>query len=174
MRNNAKRIRGEVAVTGEVRPIGWCRTVRYGSLGLTRSESMLATNFTFVVNLLHLSYARSRANNSLYSVHRSIEGCLQLIENTGLRVHRILCIAAVHQRHRGKMRFSLGSEISSRKPLCDGLSMNALDFGAHHSGDAQPPDPARADCVSGEAVHKLGIIPSFSCHRRDAALIVPE
>jgi hypothetical protein len=34
--------------------------------------------------------------------------------------------------------------------------MNALDFGAHHSGDAQPPDPARADCVSGEAVHKLG------------------
>ena len=35
--------------------------------------------------------------------------------------------------------------------------MNALDFGAHHSGDAQPPDPARADCVSGETVHKLGI-----------------
>jgi len=54
------------------------------------------------------------------------------------------------------MRFSLGSEISSRKPLCDGLSMNALDFGAHHSGDAQPPDQARADCVSGETEHKLG------------------
>ena len=96
--------------------------------------------------------------NSLYSVHRSIEGCLQLIENTGLRVHRILCIGSVHQRYRGKMRFSLGSEISSRKPLCDGLSINALDFGAHHSGDAQPPDQARADCVSGETEHKLGVI----------------
>jgi hypothetical protein len=51
-------------------------------------------------------------------------------------LHRILCIASVHPRYRGKMRFSLGSEISSRKPLCDGLSRNALDFGAHHSGDA--------------------------------------
>jgi hypothetical protein len=72
-------------------------------------------------------------------------------------LHRILCIASVHQRYRGKMRFSLGSEISSRKPLCDRLSMNALDFGARHFGDAQPPDQARADCVSGETVHKLGI-----------------
>ena len=69
----------------KVRPIGWCRTVRYGSLDLTRSESMLATNFTFVVNLLSPELCRSRAENSLYSVHCSIEGCLQLIENTRLR-----------------------------------------------------------------------------------------
>ena len=82
------------------------------------------------------------------SVHRSIEGCLQLIANTGLHVHRILCIASMHRCCREKMRFSLGSEISSRKPVCDGLSMNALDFGGNHSGDAQPPDQAPVDCVS--------------------------
>lgn len=73
---------------------------------------------------------------------------LQLIENTGLHAHRILCIASVHQRCRGKRRFSLGSEISSRKPLCDGLSMNSLDFGGNHSGGAQPPDQAPVDCIS--------------------------
>jgi hypothetical protein len=82
------------------------------------------------------------------SVHRSIEGYSQLIENTGLDVHRILCVAFAHQRCRAKMRFLLGSEISSRKPLCDGLSMNALDFGGNHSGGAQPPDQAPVDCVS--------------------------
>ncbi len=80
---------------------------------------------------------RSRAEKSMYSAHRSIEGCLQLIENTGLHVHRILCIASAHQRCRRKMRFSLGSEISSRSPLCNGLSMNALDFGDSTPGFAE-------------------------------------
>ena len=46
------------------------------------------------------------------------------------------------------MRFSLGSEMSSRKPLSDRLSMNALDFAGNHSGDAQPPDQAPVDCIS--------------------------
>lgn len=91
---------------------------------------------------------RSRTAKSMYSVRRFIGDRLQLVENTGLHVHRILCIASVHQRYRRKVRFSLGSEISSRKPLCGELSMNTLDFGTNHSGDAQTPDQALGDCVS--------------------------
>jgi hypothetical protein len=41
---------------------------------------------------------RCFAERSMCSVHRSIEGYSQLIENTGLDVHRILCIAFAHQR----------------------------------------------------------------------------
>jgi hypothetical protein len=46
------------------------------------------------------------------------------------------------------MRFSFGSEISSPRPSCIALSMNALDFGTNHSGDAQPADQAPVDCPS--------------------------
>jgi hypothetical protein len=33
---HAKRVRREVAVAGEVRAAGWCRVVRYDSLGLNK------------------------------------------------------------------------------------------------------------------------------------------